>query len=202
MAIIIVSHFLINRSVKTNFTGKTIQRNIKRKTKYNLYNTDHLFRLWWTKSTKVLSLPFPGQTSHIPALEIWWDQHRLQWVSWQQFNCLDNNSTNSSIQFNCVLFAHKKDPDSYLIHVCLITIVVPDCSILHICLHFELSIKKCNILKTQISHPLQSSLISSDRISITCFNTWSKNLPMASNSTYLSKSFSSFKLFLLSNSKQ
>lgn len=87
---------------------------------------------------------------------------------------------NSPQQFNkqqytnplCAVWAQNRSWS-----VCFI-IIVPDCSILHICIYFELPIKKYNILKKQTSHPVQSSLISSDRISTTLFNTGGKTLPM------------------------
>lgn len=129
---------------------------------YNLYNTDHFFRLWWTEST--FSPISRANVAHAGFRAVA-RQQTLQWEPPKPEGfpiTVLHNSANSSMRMHSVAFEHKKDPDSYLIHVCYIITIVPDCNILHVRIYFELSMKKYNILK---KHLLQSLLVSLDRVS-------------------------------------
>lgn len=138
----------MNRSVKTRIIEKNNTKEYKEENKiYNLYNTDHLFRLWWTEST------FPPISRANVAHAGFRAVARQQTLQWEPPKpegfpiTVLHNSANSSMRMHSVAFEHKKDPDSYLIHVCYVITIVPDCNILHVRIYFELSMKKYNILK-------------------------------------------------------
>lgn len=55
-----------------------------------MYNTDCLFRLRWTKSTRVLPLPFPGKMWHMLAL------NQVYFLNYQIKNILKNKKKSFS----------------------------------------------------------------------------------------------------------
>lgn len=141
MAIIIVSCFRINQSVKTKIIGKKTQHKGVQRGKQNIIYTTLTTLLGYDgpKVQKYFSLisranmacisfrDVVGSTlTTVKTSENW----RFPNHSSSQFN--KQQGTNSLCAV-CI----KKGPDSYLIHVCFITIVL-SCSTLHIHIYFEL----------------------------------------------------------------
>lgn len=101
------NHYYFTLSYKLISKNKVYWKKNRKKTKYNLYNTDCLFRLRWTKSTRVLPLPFPGKMWHMLAL------NQVYFLNYQIKNILKNKKRASHLLQSLPISPHRISTTQY-----------------------------------------------------------------------------------------